>query len=83
VPVYELEKIATIEVGPDNSAARRFRRNYWIARALFTVVILLVAALVVYSAVLSVEFKTAWRVVEVPWAFVTVCILLRMAVLGR
>jgi hypothetical protein len=78
-----LEKIAVIEAGSDNSTARRFRRNNRIARALFTVAALLVAALVVYGAVLSVEFKGMWGLVEVPFAFVTVCVLLRMAVLRR
>ena len=81
--MYALEKIATIEAGPDNSAARRFRRNYWIARALFTVVVLLVATLCVHAAVLSVEFRGVWGILQVPWAIMAVCVLLRLAVLGR
>ena len=81
--MYELEKIATIEAGPDNGAASRFRRNYWIARALFTVVVFLVAALCVYAAVLSVELRGVWGIPEVPWALMAVCVLLRLAVLGR
>jgi hypothetical protein len=81
--VYELEKIATIEVGRDKSAGRRFRRNYWIARALFTVVILLVAGLWIYAAVLSYEFGGAWSILQAPWALVVLGTLLRLAVLGR
>jgi hypothetical protein len=81
--VYELEKIASIEVGPDNRSTRRFRRNYLIARALFTVVVLLVATLCVYAAVLSVELRGVWGIPEVPWALMAVCVLLRLALLGR
>jgi len=81
--VYELEKIATIETGPDNSAARRFRRNYWIARAIFTVVVFLVAALCVYAAVLSIELRGAWGIPQVLWALMAVSVLLRLAVSGR
>ena len=43
--MYELEEIATIEVGPDRSASRRFIQNYWIARAIFKLIILFEAAL--------------------------------------
>jgi hypothetical protein len=80
--MYEPEKIATIEVA-DSSTDDRRRRNYRIERSLFTVAALLVAALVVYGVVLSLEFKGLWGLVEVPFALVTLCILLRMAVLGR
>jgi hypothetical protein len=55
-PVCELEKIATIEVGQENGTARRFRWNYRIARALFTLGVFLVAGLCAYAAVLSLEF---------------------------
>jgi hypothetical protein len=84
VPVYELEKIATIEVGPDKRAGRRFKRNYWIARALFTLVVLIEAALCVGVTVLAFEFQTGVnRILTTLWAIGGVCTLLRLALTAK